>query len=107
MFKFLDMICDNGTVKTWFSWLEWLTITAAFVVAALKTDAIVLYAIAIFSAVLVTWFAVRKSLHWFIENLFANKSYLTLKKIIGFPLAFFMPLFAIYLVAQAIWSFVE
>ena len=57
--KILDNILDSvswmnekGYVAAWFSWLEWIGVTAVIIVLAKKTDSMLLYAIAIFSVML-------------------------------------------------------
>ncbi|WP_394146603.1 hypothetical protein [Vibrio atypicus] len=59
MFAFLDRLVDKGYVKAWFSWVEWVTLTAAIWVGAKAWDSSLLYVIGSISTVLVWWAACR------------------------------------------------
>lgn len=43
---------DRGYVQAWFSWIEWIGLTALIVVAAKRTNSNFLYVVAAFSAVI-------------------------------------------------------
>ncbi|USH02111.1 hypothetical protein K6Q96_14770 [Grimontia kaedaensis] len=59
MYSILDEICDRGYVKIWFTWIEWLTLTAAIFLGANAWDSLLLYVIGAISSIFVWWSACR------------------------------------------------
>lgn len=107
MFTFLDWLHDKGYIKAWFTWIEWLTLTAALIVAGNKLESDILYVFGGISAVLAWWSGTRGTL-LVIADVVREKPWPALfKKLLVYPVAILLTTSVCAFVAWTLFGFLS
>ena len=105
--KILGKAYSSGFTKEWFSWIEWITLTAALFAIGIKVDSVFLFIAGIISAILIFDYAIRYTVNVINTALDEKKATKWLRYPLAVLFGIFFPALTMYFIGAAIYGLVS
>lgn len=105
--KLADWLYSNGYIKAWFSWIEWVTLTSAFIAVGWNKHLTALIVIGSISGIFLFEFALRGVVNTLRQLLDKANISRWVRWALAVVFGLIMPGFIMYLIGMSIYAFVS